>query len=345
MATDDFFRNRLDQMIDLRHPLAVLARRMPWGQIEAGLAPALAHRNLAGVVNKAADLFGPSTQLAGAGVSPAGQPSLSIRLMAPLLHLKHAFDLSDEALVERWAENVVWQYFSGSEYYEPRPPCDPTQIGRFRRAIGEAGVEELLKATIDTAASSGAVSAKEFERVVVDSTVQVKAIGFPTGSQPLEIARHHVVKAAKAVGIVRKRILAREGNVLQRWASRYAHAQHFKRPGHVLKRQRTSLGILLREGRRKLAGAVPRAFNATGLLWRNTVLARAERLRVQKPRVRASSTRCMPRRWSASARARPASPMRWAPRPVSPSPTAMDWWCGRARSPAIRTTEIRCGNS
>lgn len=29
MATDDFFRARLDQMIDLHHPLAVLAGRMP----------------------------------------------------------------------------------------------------------------------------------------------------------------------------------------------------------------------------------------------------------------------------------------------------------------------------
>jgi hypothetical protein len=28
--TDVFFRNRLDQMIDLRHPLAVLANRIPW---------------------------------------------------------------------------------------------------------------------------------------------------------------------------------------------------------------------------------------------------------------------------------------------------------------------------
>ena len=45
MATDDFFRARLDQMIDLRHPLAVLAGRMPWAQIEAALAPALAHKN------------------------------------------------------------------------------------------------------------------------------------------------------------------------------------------------------------------------------------------------------------------------------------------------------------
>jgi hypothetical protein len=33
MATDDFFRAWLDQMIDMRHPLAVLATRMPWAQI------------------------------------------------------------------------------------------------------------------------------------------------------------------------------------------------------------------------------------------------------------------------------------------------------------------------
>lgn len=39
MATDDFFRSRLDQMIDLRHPLAVLASKMPWCQIEEALAP------------------------------------------------------------------------------------------------------------------------------------------------------------------------------------------------------------------------------------------------------------------------------------------------------------------
>jgi IS5 family transposase len=38
MATDDFFRSRLDQMIDLRHPLVVLAQRMPRPQIEAALA-------------------------------------------------------------------------------------------------------------------------------------------------------------------------------------------------------------------------------------------------------------------------------------------------------------------
>ena len=36
-ATEDFFRARLDHMIDLRHPLVVLASRMPWQQIEASV--------------------------------------------------------------------------------------------------------------------------------------------------------------------------------------------------------------------------------------------------------------------------------------------------------------------
>ncbi|GAB4037506.1 MAG: hypothetical protein Fur0014_05270 [Rubrivivax sp.] len=67
MATDDFFRARLDTMIDLRHPLAVLATRMPWTEIEAGVAPAFAHRDRAGRLVEGADLFGPNVQLAGEG--------------------------------------------------------------------------------------------------------------------------------------------------------------------------------------------------------------------------------------------------------------------------------------
>ena len=43
MATDDFFRARLDQMIDLSQPLAVLATRLPWAAIEVAVAPKLAH--------------------------------------------------------------------------------------------------------------------------------------------------------------------------------------------------------------------------------------------------------------------------------------------------------------
>jgi hypothetical protein len=79
--------------------------------------------------------------------------------------------MSDEALVAHWAENVVWQYFSGQEYDEPRLPCDATQLGRFRTVIGKEGVETLLKATIDTAMTTQAIRPAEFERIIVDSTI------------------------------------------------------------------------------------------------------------------------------------------------------------------------------
>ncbi|MGY6217833.1 transposase, partial [Methylolobus aquaticus] len=215
--TDDIFRARLDQMIDLRHPLAVLARRIPWAQLEAALSPSFERRDRGGRVVAVDDLFGPRLQTVGGGVSAAGRPRLPIRLMASLLYLKHAFNLSDEAVVERWSENVVWQYFSGQEYYEPRLPCDATQVGRFRKAIGEAGVEELLRATVDTAVVTQAVRPQEFERIIVDTTVQEKAIAHPVDSRWLEIAR------AKVVGISLKQTYAREGAVLRRKAGGYAH--------------------------------------------------------------------------------------------------------------------------
>ena len=41
-GSDDLFHSRIDQMIDLRHPLAVLASHMPWQEIEASLAKQLA---------------------------------------------------------------------------------------------------------------------------------------------------------------------------------------------------------------------------------------------------------------------------------------------------------------
>jgi IS5 family transposase len=99
MATDDFFRARLDQMIDLRHPLAVLSTRMPWADIESSLAPVFAHRDRKGQGVEGADLFGPTMALAGAGISNAGRPRLPIRLMVALLYLKHAYNESDESLV------------------------------------------------------------------------------------------------------------------------------------------------------------------------------------------------------------------------------------------------------
>ena len=280
MAPDDFFRARLDQMIDLRHPLAVLASRMPWSHLETVLSPAFARKSIDGKVIEHDDLFGTALEIAGGGTSAAGRPRLPIRLMSALLYLKHAFNLSDEELVERWAENVVWQYFSGQTYYEPRLPCDATQIGRFRTAIGEAGVEELLKATIDTAVSTKAVRPAEFERVIADSTVQEKAIAHPVDSRLLEIARAKVVEAAKFAGITLKQTFVKEGKELRRKAGGYAHAKQFKRLRRTVKRQRTILGIVIREVKRKLPIASTESPGAIARL--NTLLERAERIRTQQ---------------------------------------------------------------
>ena len=69
--TADFFRNRLDQMIDLRHPLAVLSNRMPWQELEASLAHRFARQVRAGKRVEDVDLFGPAVSVAGAvGVTP-----------------------------------------------------------------------------------------------------------------------------------------------------------------------------------------------------------------------------------------------------------------------------------
>ena len=85
METADFFRARIDAMINLSDTLAVLATRLPWDQIEAAVAARFERQDHAGQILEAQDLFGPTRVLEGAGVSNAGRPKLSIRLMASLL--------------------------------------------------------------------------------------------------------------------------------------------------------------------------------------------------------------------------------------------------------------------
>jgi Transposase domain (DUF772) len=41
-------------------------------------------------------------------VSGKGRPASSPRLIAGLLYLQHAFDLSDEEVVWQWVENPYW---------------------------------------------------------------------------------------------------------------------------------------------------------------------------------------------------------------------------------------------
>ena len=279
MSTPDFFRSRLDSMIDLRHPLAVLATRMSWASIEATLAPMFERRSRDGRMSEAVDLFGVNSLEFAGGVSAAGRPRLPTRLMVGLLYLKHAYNESDDSVCERWAQGVYFQFFCGEEYFQPRLPCDPTNLVRFRQALGEAGVEELLATTIAAAVQMKAVTPAEFERVIVDTTVQEKAIAYPSDSRLLEVARAKLVQLAQRAGLTLKQTYAREGRQLRRRAGGYAHAKQFKRLRGVLKRQRTVLGRLLRDIERKLNSASDERQSQL-LVW----LERAWRICRQRPK-------------------------------------------------------------
>jgi len=208
-----------------------------------------------------------------------------MRLMVSLLYLKHAYNVSDEELVSLWSENVYWQFFSGREYYEPKAPCDFTLISKFRKLIGEEGVEELLAKTITVAVGLGLIKPEELEKVVVDTTVMPKAIAHPTDSRLLETSRARLVEAAKRNGIALKQTFEKEGKHLSHKAGRYAHAKQYRRMRKVIKRQGTIVGRLSREIARKANGlsqAVQEALIQP--------LGKAQRIRLQIQRGRSADT-------------------------------------------------------
>ena len=280
--TPDFFRARLGDMVNHEDPLVILARQMPWDEIETYLSQFFVRQPKAGVVTAVDDLFGTYSQCQGGGVSSSGRKRLPIRLMASLLYLAYRDHHSDEAVVQRWSESVPYQHFSGGDkaYYEHRKPCDASQISRFRRALGEDGVEYLLKVTLAVAVRMKLVPVEAFQTITVDSTVMEKAIAHPTDSRLLEVARARVIQVAKDAGFRLKQTFAREAQHLRWKAGGYAHARQFRRLRKVIKRQRTLLGVVLRDIQRQ-RDTRPDSPELAAL---DTLLERAERIRTQKPK-------------------------------------------------------------
>lgn len=227
-ANDDLFRARIDQLIDMRHELVKLSHAMPWEALLNNTAPGL-----------------PAIP-AGAGRHP-----LPARLMLGLLYLKHAYNLSDEAVCKRWLENPYFQYFCGEVFFQTRLPCDPTSLTRYRNHLDEAGVEEMLAQTIEAAKQLKAVKKPDLKRIIVDTTVQEKNVAYPTDSRLLEVAREKLVEAAREEGIVLRQSYARVGPRLALQAGRYAHARQYKRMRRCIKKQRTIVGRLVRDIIRK----------------------------------------------------------------------------------------------
>jgi hypothetical protein len=153
----ELFRARLDQIIDPQHPLVRLAASVDWGFLEQRLGEV--YRD------------GP------------GQPPLPTRLMAGLAILKHLHDLSDEVLCERWRENPYFQLFCGEEFFQHQLPFDRSSLTRWRQRMGEARLGALLQESLAVATRTGAAKPADFRQVIVDTTVQEKAIAFPTDAK------------------------------------------------------------------------------------------------------------------------------------------------------------------
>ncbi len=148
---DELFRARLENIIDLRHELAAL---IDWDGLEAALS--------------------------GYYCAGKGRPGGSIRLMTGLCFLKDIKGLSDEEVCAVWRENPYFQHFCGETFFQHRFPVEPPSLSIFRKRIGPEGAARLLAETIKAGLRTGAVSKRDLSQLTVDTTVQEKAVRFPT---------------------------------------------------------------------------------------------------------------------------------------------------------------------
>jgi IS5 family transposase len=225
--SSDLFRNRLENLLNQRHELYRLAGLIDWSQFDSEFG----------------SLYCPDN----------GCPAKATRLMVGLQYLKHIYGMSDEAVVRRWVENPYWQYFCGATYFEHQLPIDPSSMTRFRRRIGEPGCELILQATVAAGLKSKTIKPAHLKRITVDTTVQEKAVSFPTDSKLLNRSRVRLVKLCRQNGVVLRQSYARKGPEALFKANRYAHARQFRRMRGRVKKLRTYLGRVVRDIERKIA--------------------------------------------------------------------------------------------
>ena len=225
----ELFRIELAALVDPTHPLVKLGAQFDWTLFEEQLGKT----------------YDPKV----------GAPGVSTRLMVALHYLKYQHDLSDERVVELWVENPYWQHFSGGQFFEHELPIDPSSMTRWRKRLGEAGAEAMLKATIETGLKMKVIKPSQMQRVNIDTTVQTKAVRFPTDSRLYDRARERLVKTARKQGLKIKQSYDRVGRQLVMQQSRYAHARQMKRARACTRKLRTNLGRVIREIERQQPAA------------------------------------------------------------------------------------------
>ncbi len=219
------FQSRLDQILNMKHPLVRLAQAIDWPVFEEEFGPCYCEGK--------------------------GRPAKPARLMVGLHYLKHAFNESDESVVERLLENPYWQYFCGFEYFQHDFPLDPTSLVKWRKRVGADGIDLLLKETVDSAKRVKLLKKSDCKRVNVDTTVQEKAIAFPTDAALYHKMRVKLVKASGDRGIKLRQSYSRVGKKTLFKQNQYRHASQHKRANRMTKKLKTLLGRVVRDIRRK----------------------------------------------------------------------------------------------
>lgn len=225
-GTEDLFRSRLENIIDLRHELVRLAAAIDWGFFD-----------------EAYDAF----------YSEEGRPGIATRMMVGLHILKHMFDLSDEEVCERWVYDPYFQYFCGEAYFQHALPIDRSSMTRWRDRIGPEGLEKVFQESLGVAHRTGALRTKDLKRVTVDTTVQEKAVAFPTDAKLIHRARERLVRLAREHGVPLRQSYARVGKRALIMQGRYRHAKQHKRANKAMRKLKTYLGRTIRDIRRKTA--------------------------------------------------------------------------------------------
>ena len=199
----DLLRPALEEIIDLGHPLVRLAREIDWGFLDRRFASVCAP--------------GP------------GQPGLPTRLVAGLLILKHMHNLSDEVLCARWLENPYYQFFCGELSFCHRLPFDRSSLTHWRQRLGAEQLVALIQESLSVAHKTGALASRDLERVVVDTTVQPKAIAHPTDARLCHRAMEKLVDLARRHQVPLRQSYLRVGKRAAIMVGRYTHAHQFKR--------------------------------------------------------------------------------------------------------------------
>ena len=161
-------------------------------------------------------------------------------------------------------------------------PIDPSQMTRFRQRIGEGGCEWLLQLTIEVGLATKTIQTAHLRQVSVDTTVQPKAVAFPTDARLYLKGLRTLVREAKRAGLVLRQSYTRLAAQAFLQHGRYAKAKQMKRARRMQKKLKVYLGRVYRDVKRKLTTLPELQANFQNLLSRLDRLLSQQRQDKQK---------------------------------------------------------------